>query len=420
MAFQNAQDIKNAAIQERRHSWPHQPRMMYPNFSSKNSSRFNSLSYLRRLFRRISRVIADTLMQPNLLCMTVNAIPWMIQSLYRWIKKCIIFLSLYLWDCVCLNYIRASERADLDGTSAMDDSLANRLKNVHFQNYQIRLDYDLYGNIVRMPWSYIFSLFAMIYLVTSIIFTFAYVCADLIDFELGYSCWHWLVFSLSTTTCLGSDSLDPDQAHLLLVLLANLQAFISQLLLASVTGIVFARFSRRRRQIQFADKLIINRINGVSYLQGRFTPIRPRYGVFNCIIQLYLTRSYHTEEGENGFSVHALPLACDTFPIVAMAVKFSHQLDDSSLLRQTLTNSSKDFGLIVCVMGADACNMNPVFDLIRYRREHIVKNARFANMVENIYSKDNKKDVYIFCDKLSQVILLKDYETEESSEGKEI
>lgn len=295
-----SQGFQPTTIPERRYSWPCRPIL------SKNT-RINSRSYLpssahpRLLLRRISHAVVNTpLLRPNLLTVITQAMLRVTVNVGRWIRAWTIIVLKYLWYHICTYYAYVSERADLEGSSAIDDVLANRLKNVHYLKYKIRLDYDLFGNIVRMPWSYIYASIALVYLAISIIFTFAYIIADVIDLEQSHTCWHWLVYSLSVTTCLGSDTLDSKNTHLLLILLANIQALISQLLLASVTGIVFARFSRRRRQIHFSDKLVINQIDGVPYLQGRFTPIRPRFGIFNANIQVHLAKAYNSKEGESG------------------------------------------------------------------------------------------------------------------------
>lgn len=255
----------------------------------------------RRIMRRLSHIVVNTsIPQSPSLRATSESIALAMMAMAQWIKKWIIIILQYTWKQISLNYATVSERADLEGSSAIDSKFAKELKNVRYQNYQIRLDSDLFGNLVRMPWSYIFGLFAVTYFTISIIFAATYVIADIIDFDLSYTFWHWLVFSLSITTCLGSETLDPNRAHLLLILISNLQAFISQILLAFVTGIVFARFSRRPCQIQFADKLIINTVNGMDCLQGRLTPLRARFGIFDCRIKLYLIRGYHTKEGEHG------------------------------------------------------------------------------------------------------------------------
>ncbi|EDV27781.1 uncharacterized protein TRIADDRAFT_53816 [Trichoplax adhaerens] len=287
---------------KRRHSWP---AISHRCCNLACQGHHHSISmHPRRLIRHLSHIVSNTSISHSpLLRATLQSFLLAMLATSQFIKKWSIIIIQYAWKQICLNYAAVSERADLEGSSAIDDKFAEQLKNVHFRNYQIRLDNDLFGNLVRMPWSYIFGLFAVAYLTISIVFTITYTVADIIDFDLSYTFWYWLVFSLSITTCLGSENLDPNRAHLLLILISNLQAFISQILLAFVTGIVFARFSRRRCQIQFADKLIINSVDGVDCLQGRLTPIRARYGIFDCHIKLYLTRGYRTKEGEHGIRI---------------------------------------------------------------------------------------------------------------------
>ena len=286
---------------QRRHSWP-LTEQLSQNSSDKQSNSCRLTANQRRIlhdFRRLSQVVQSIPKQDSFRTtyqLVINTIVILVKFLMKWIM---IFVN-YIWNIICMDYAAVSERADLEGNSAMDSSLASSLKRIRFENYRIRLGDDLYGNIVRMPWSYIFTTIAIAYLAVGILFTFAYVVADLIDLDLSFTFWYWLVFSLSTTTCLGSDSLNSEQVHLVILLIANIQAFISQLMLAFVTGIVFARFSRGRSQINFANKLTINKVNGVDCLQGRLTPYRPRFGVLDCNIKLFVARPYTTREGEQG------------------------------------------------------------------------------------------------------------------------
>ena len=226
----------------------------------------------------------------------VPAIKAIIHSSKIWIK----ILLRFLWNSICLNYADITEQADLEGSTGLDADLFHCARQMRFDNYHIRFEDDINGNIMRMPLRYIIAFISIIYIFISIIFGLTYIIADMIDTQLAYSVWFWMVFSLSTTTCLSSDNLDPNRVHLGLILLANVQAFIAQLLLAFITGIVFSRFARPIRQIEFSNVLAINQTNGAQHIQGRLTPIRPRFAVLDCQLKLFIQRSYRTQEGEHG------------------------------------------------------------------------------------------------------------------------
>ncbi|EDV27780.1 uncharacterized protein TRIADDRAFT_53815 [Trichoplax adhaerens] len=365
--------------------------------SSQNQHRFG------RHYRRVS-VAMSRISERDSIQNSLRAIRNMISAIYQFIKKWVMVIIQHAWDIICLNYATMSERADLEGRSAMDSFLIKILKNVRYQNYQIRLADDLYGNIIRMPWSYIFGLIAMMYLFISVLFTFTYVAVDSLDLHLGYSFWHWFVFSLSTTTCLGLSNLDADQVHIGILLIANFQAFISQLLLAFITGIVFARFSRRRSQIRFAEKLIINQMDGIDCIQGRLTPHRPRFGIFDCNIRLYLNQPYVTKEGECGLRTIEVPLLINNVPTMAIMMKFTHRLDESSAIRKMMIDPNSDFSLMTTLSGVDACTLNPIFDVKRYHRTDIKRDHRFVDMLERIYTSETESEVHIDLNKLDQII----------------
>ncbi|RDD45607.1 ATP-sensitive inward rectifier potassium channel 10 [Trichoplax sp. H2] len=369
---------------QRRNSWPLIEVQQQDNYNQEgNLCRLTTKQRrILRDFRRLSQAVVS-IPKKDSLKKSYQSIHYVAARVGGIAKKCIGFLFQYVWDIVSADYAYISERADLEGSSAMDSSLANLLKNVRYENYQLRLGDDLYGNIVRMPWSYIFSLIAAAYLAVSIIFTFAYFVADILDLDLSSSIWQWFVYSLSTTTCLGSDSLDSDRVHLFILLIANSQAFVSQLLLAFVTGIVFARFSRGRSQIRFADKLTINPVNGIDCLQGRLTPCRPRFGVIDCNLRLFVSRPYQSKEGEHGVRTKQVPLLTETLPAMSIMLKFTHRLDESSEIRQAM-ELGEDYYLSITITGVDACTLNPIFDVRRYKANDIIKNYRFIDMIEKV------------------------------------
>lgn len=226
------------------------------------------------------------------------AIKTFIESIKSWIM---IFLR-FFWNSISLNYAGIAKQADLEGSTGLDDhsDVFHCARLIRFDNYHIQLEDDISGNIIRMPFRYILAFICVIYIFTTIIFGLTYIIADMIDTQLAYSAWFWFMFSLSTTTCLNSDTLDPNRVHIVIILLANVQAFIAQLFLAFITGIVFSRIARPISQIQFADFLVMNPSDSIQHIQGRLTTIRPRFLVLDCTIKLFIMRRYQTQEGEHG------------------------------------------------------------------------------------------------------------------------
>ncbi|RDD45603.1 ATP-sensitive inward rectifier potassium channel 10 [Trichoplax sp. H2] len=390
----------------RRQTWPSTKLQSRKNIHG-NQGRCQLFKQRRQLLRNFRRQVVTTLCKNNYSPQSFSrSILNAIRALAHIIKEWLILLVRFMWNVICLNYAEIAEQADYGDKTNISSILSRRMKQVTYKNYRLNLGDDLYGNIIRLPFSYMFIVISTIYLGVSVVFAITYFLADVVDLELAYSPWYWLVYSLSVTTCLSSEGLDISRVHIGILLIANLQAFIAQLLLAFVTGIVFARFSRPSRLIQFSEKLIINSIDGTDYIQGRLTTIRPRLIVSDCQIKLFIVRPYQTREGENGVRTTELPLTNSILPTLDIMIKFSHQLNDESLLRQGLETPNEDFFLLAYFTGTDACSYNTMYELRHYRREDIKRNHQFVNMVSQLEAEDDAKKLTVDFVKLNQLVPL--------------
>ncbi|EDV27784.1 uncharacterized protein TRIADDRAFT_53819 [Trichoplax adhaerens] len=388
----------------RRQTWPSTKRQSRKNIRG-NQGRCQLFKQRRQLLLDFSRQTLSTLSIDNYSSQSFSrSILNAIKALTQIIKEWLILLVRFMWNVICLNYAEIAEQADFDDNTNFSSILSRRMKQVTYKNYRLNLGDDLYGNIIRLPFSYMFILIGTIYLSISIAFATTYILADVVDLELAYSPWYWLVYSLSVTTCLSSEGLDISRVHIGILLIANLQAFIAQLLLAFVTGIVFARFSRPSRLIQFSDKLTINSIDGTDYIQGRLTTIRPRLIVSDCQIKLFIVRPYETKEGENGVRTTELALVNNAFPTMDFMIKFSHQLNDESLLRKAIETPDEDLILLAYFTGTNACSYNTMYELKRYSRENIFRHHQFVDMISIDKAEEGVEKFIVDFAKLNQLI----------------
>lgn len=70
-------------------------------------------------------------------------------------------------------------------------------------------------------------------------------------------------------------------------------------------------------------------------------------------------------------NIRQLPLVSNSYPVIALMLKFTHRLDHLSELRQAMMESDEDFTLVVIITGADTCTLDPVLEVGRYRRQDI-------------------------------------------------
>ena len=59
---------------------------------------------------------------------------------------------------------------------------------------------------------------------------------------------------------------------------------------------------------------------------------------------------------------------------MALMLKFTHRLDESSDVRKAMMmDPDQNFRLTATLSGADACTLNPIYEIKRYNRKDIVR-----------------------------------------------
>lgn len=62
---------------------------------------------------------------------------------------------------------------------------------------------------------------------------------------------------------------------------------------------------------------------------------------------------------------------------MAVMLKFTHQLDESSEIRKAM-ELGEDFIIAATISGADACTLNSVYDVKRYQASDIMRSVDFS------------------------------------------
>jgi inward rectifier potassium channel len=159
-------------------------------------------------------------------------------------------------------------------------------------------------------------------------------------------------FSVETTSTVGYGDMHPQTIYGHLV--ATAENFTGLLLLAVMTGLVFARFSRPRARIIFAKYPVVTRYNGETTLIFRMANARSNF-ITEATAKLWMLSPAVSREGKQMVGFERLRLLKSENPTFALSWTLFHPIDDSSPLfgknEGTLRESGINF--VVIIVGFD-------------------------------------------------------------------
>jgi len=212
---------------------------------------------------------------------------------------------------------------------------------------------DLYHRALTVYWPVFFGTAAAIFVVLNAIFAFffwlgkepiANVAKDL-PLSLFY-------FSIETLATVGYGDMHPQTNYGHLV--ATVEIFTGMCLLAVMTGLIFARFSRPRARFLFAEHPVVAVHQRQPTLMIRFANARNNT-VSQATARLWLLRLETTIEGHQMRRYHELLLDRREHPMFGLSWTIFHTIDElSPLYRMTAQDfTATDASLILNVSGVD-------------------------------------------------------------------
>ena len=186
-------------------------------------------------------------------------------------------------------------------------------------------------------------------------------------------------FSIQTMATIGYGVLYP--VDLYANVIVTIETVVALLVLAVVTGLVFARFSRPTARVMFSRLATVAPHDGVPTLQIRLANGR-RNQILEADVALALIRDERTSEGQFMRRFHSLRLARSHTPIFAMTFTLMHAIDADSPLHG-LDEAALDAvraELVVTVTGIDETMSQTIHARHSYTPDEIRLGAQFADM----------------------------------------
>jgi inward rectifier potassium channel len=228
---------------------------------------------------------------------------------------------------------------------------------------------------------------------------FATILAFFLVFDLLFGCLFHLVpgcianlnppgflgdffFSVETLATVGYGDMHPQTLYGHVV--AMLEIFVGLMMLAIITGIMFARFSKPRARFLFARSAVVRPIDGKLTLMFRTANARQNV-VQEASADLRMLRDEVSQEGFSIRRIVDLPLVRSRHPVFALSWTIMHIIDETSPLANESEQSLEagDATFLLTLGGTDETTGQYLMAREEYPSRSIRWNAAFRDILQS-------------------------------------
>lgn len=239
---------------------------------------------------------------------------------------------------------------------------------------------DLYYYMLKASWTAVLGMFAVIYLLTNVVFAGLYLAGgDCIEGARPGSFADAFYFSVQSIATIGYGGLLPrtGYAHMLV----TLESMVGIIGVALATGIAFAKFGRPRANMAFSNNVIIAPYDGARSLYFRVANIRGN-DVVEATVTIAVIMSHVTAEGHSLRQVHELELVRSRTPLFRLTWLVIHVIDETSPLWGM---EAEDFARERTIMIVSLTGMDGTFaQAVNVRHVYLPQDLLFDHHFEDI------------------------------------
>jgi inward rectifier potassium channel len=241
---------------------------------------------------------------------------------------------------------------------------------------------DLYHYFMTISWPQVFGTIGVLFLTFDVLFGCLYALVPGCIANLNPPGFVGaFFFSVETLATVGYGDMHPQSLYGHVV--AMIEIFIGLMMLALITGLMFARFSRPRARFLFARNAVVRPIDGKPTLMFRAANARQNV-VQEASAQLRMLRDDVTQEGFRIRRIIDLPLVRSQHPVFALGWNIMHVIDEASPLRtqtpETLRQTATSF--ILSVSGTDETTGQMLMARAEYPSGEIRWSEAFRDILE--------------------------------------
>lgn len=187
---------------------------------------------------------------------------------------------------------------------------------------------ELYHLSLTTSWTRFFIASALVFVLLNVVFAVLYMFDT--DGLANISPTNLLgafFFSVETLATVGYGDMHPTSVYVHTV--ATVEMFVGTFGTAMLTGLVFARFSKPRSRIMFADSPVISMLDGKPTLMIRTANARQNF-IVGASAKLYVMLTQTTSEGQRFRRIYDLNLVRVDQPMFFIGWTVMHTIDESS------------------------------------------------------------------------------------------
>lgn len=240
---------------------------------------------------------------------------------------------------------------------------------------------DPYHLLLTIPWIGFVAIVSAAYLLLNTVFALAYLAGgDCLNGAKPGSFSDAFFFSVQTLASIGYGAIHPKTFYANSIV--TLEAISSLLLIAVVTGLAFARFSRPIARVLFSKFIVVATRDRQQTLMFRIANERHNY-ILEATAQVYLILDEHTAEGEFIRRIHELKLTRHRTPSLILSWTIAHPIEpDSPLYGLTATDLiERQANISVLITGVDETVAYTINARHNYNSEEILFEHRFVDII---------------------------------------
>lgn len=262
---------------------------------------------------------------------------------------------------------------------------------------------DPYHLLLTIPWMGFAVIVSVTYLFINTLFAFAYLAGgDCLAGARAGSFSDAFFFSVQTLASIGYGAIHPKTFYANSIV--TLESITSLLLIAVLTGISFARFSRPIAKLLFSKFTIITSHNSQPTLMFRVANERNNF-ILESHAQIYLIIDEITHEGDSMRRIHELKLLRQRTPSLVLTWTVMHLIDADSPLYGLTAGDLKRLNANISVLigGVDETVAYAITARYIYNTEDILFDRKFTNLIQKSANGDRYFDYSFFHDTESSV-----------------
>jgi inward rectifier potassium channel len=255
---------------------------------------------------------------------------------------------------------------------------------------------DPYHLLLTIPWLGFVGIVSIVYLFLNALFALAYLAGgDCLEGAEAGSFSDAFFFSVQTLASIGYGAIHPKTFYANLIV--TIESIAGLLLIAVLTGLAFARFSRPIAKVLFSKFIIITTYNSQPTLMFRVANERHNF-ILEANAQIYLIIDEVTDEGEFMRRIHELKLLRQRTPSLVLTWTIMHRIDPDSPLYGLSAKDLKRLhaNLSVLISGVDETVAYTITARHNYATEEILFDRKFENIINKSANGDRYFDYSLF------------------------